>query len=292
MKYNKKLGKNRSNFKISFSISTDKGEKLTQLKVKSVALEPCNSFDVIHNSASSMGVCRLYSWIAAFLATRTYEKCVQLFFGRSSINPRKKREVGESTQVGTWWGYVLDTLALKLGLPLQRALTRRWAQEKHFEPVTAADWAETSLINASALRYLLLDGAYLCDVPLRLPSLFVLQLAAGASIRPAANLSLENTTTFTGLVEMSDVHFSAVVGGTVDASSLPAEAFDYPYRRGYQAVAIKGGSNNAVRHVSLRANNSDGAVGTFLEGAVTAGFAPDAADAAVQASVVAARYGR
>ena len=127
--------------------------------------------------------------------------------------------------------------------------------------MTAADWAQTSLINASALRYLLLDGAYLCDIPLRLPSLFVLQLAAGASIRPAANLSLENTTTFTGLVEMSDVHFSAVVGGTVDASSLPAEAFDYPYRRGYQAVAIKGGSNNAVRHVSLRANNSDGAVG-------------------------------
>ena len=142
-----------------------------------------------------------------------------------------------------------------------RALTRRWAQEKHFDPVTAADWAETSLINASTLRYLLLDGAYLCDVPLRLPSLFVLQLGAGASIKPATNLSLDNTTTFTGLVEMSDVHFSAVVGGTVDASSLPAEAFDYPYRRGYQAVAIKGGSNNAVRHVSLRANNSDGAVG-------------------------------
>ena len=39
-------------------------------------------------------------------------------------------------------------------------------------------------------------------------------------------------------------------------------------------------------------DNSDGAVGTFLEGAVTAGFAPDAADAAVHASVVAARYGR
>ena len=115
-----------------------------------------------------------------------------------------------------------------------RALTRRWAQEKHFDPVTAADWAETSLINASTLRYLLLDGAYLCDVPLRLPSLFVLQLGAGASIRPATNLSLDNTTTFTGLVEMSDVHFSAVVGGTVDASSLPAEAYE-------EVTTVKGG---------------------------------------------------
>jgi parallel beta-helix repeat protein len=60
---------------------------------------------------------------------------------------------------------------------------------------------------------------------------------------------------------MHDVRFSAVIGGTVDASSLPADASEYPYRRGYQAVAIKGGSNNAVRHVHLRANNSDAAVG-------------------------------
>ena len=86
-------------------------------------------------------------------------------------------------------------------------------------------------------------------------------MPAGSTIKPAANLSLENTTTFTALVELADVHFSAVVGGTIDASSLPQSASDYPYRRGYQAVAIKGGSNNAVRHVALRANNSDSAVG-------------------------------
>ena len=52
-----------------------------------------------------------------------------------------------------------------------------------------------------------------------------------------------------------------VGGGTIDASSLPAAAFDYPYRRGYMAVATKGGSHNAVRHLRARSNNSDGAVG-------------------------------
>jgi hypothetical protein len=132
---------------------------------------------------------------------------------------------------------------------------------KLFEPVSSSDWENVSMVNGSVLRYLVLDGHYLADVPLRLPSLLVLQLAKTATIKPAANLSIENTTTFTGLVEMVDVRFSAVIGGTVDASSLPADASEYPYRRGYQAVAIKGGSNNAVRRVHLRANNSDAAVG-------------------------------
>ena len=132
---------------------------------------------------------------------------------------------------------------------------------RYFGNVTREDWATTSRVNGSVLRYLVLSGAYRADVPLRLPSLFVLQLHADAVITPAANLTLDNTTTFTGLVEMVDAHYSAVLGGTVDASSLPAAAFAYPYRRGYQAVVIKGGSNNAIRGVTARANNSDGALG-------------------------------
>ena len=118
-----------------------------------------------------------------------------------------------------------------------------------------------TVVNGSSLRYLVLDGAYLADVPLLLPSLCVLQLTPTATIRPAANLTLKNTTSFTGLVSLWDVHFSAVVGGTIDASDLPAAAFDYPYARGYMAVAIKGGGNNAVRHVRAASNNSDGALG-------------------------------
>lgn len=76
---------------------------------------------------------------------------------------------------------------------------------KLFDPVTPSDWENVSMINASVLRYLVLDGDYLADVPLRLPSLLVLQLTKSATIKPAANLSLENTTRFTGLVEMHDV---------------------------------------------------------------------------------------
>ena len=39
-------------------------------------------------------------------------------------------------------------------------------------------------------------------------------------------------------------------------------------------------------------DNSDGAVGVFFEGAITASFVSDATDAAVQASIVAAGYGK
>ena len=91
---------------------------------------------------------------------------------------------------GTWVGTHTSQLAANVVAPL-------------FPAVTAADWQETSMINATmGLRHLVLEGDYLADVPLSLPSLFVLQLLAGSTITPAANLSLQNTTTFTGLVQM------------------------------------------------------------------------------------------
>ena len=129
-----------------------------------------------------------------------------------------------------------------------------------FPAVSSADWEGTSMINASLLRYLVLEGDYLADVPLQLPSLFVLQLDGATTIKPAPTLPLSNTSRFTALVELRDAHFSAVVGGTIDASSLPASAYAYPDRRGYQAITIVGGANNAVRHATLRANNTDAAV--------------------------------
>ena len=39
-------------------------------------------------------------------------------------------------------------------------------------------------------------------------------------------------------------------------------------------------------------DNSDGGVGTFLEGCITKGYATDAADAAVHENIVSAGYGR
>ena len=108
------------------------------------------------------------------------------------------------------------------------------------------------------LRYLHLTGDYLADQPLRIPSLFVLELSG--TLTPASNLSITNVSRFTGLVEMKDVYFSAVIGGTFDASSLPA----VPNSRGYECIVIVGGSHNAVRRVRAIANNSDSAIGVNM----------------------------
>ena len=43
--------------------------------------------------------------------------------------------------------------------------------------------------------------------------------------------------------------------------------------------------------LGIGGDNSDGAVGTFYEGAMTRGYSTDAADAAVQANIIAAGYG-
>jgi hypothetical protein len=39
-------------------------------------------------------------------------------------------------------------------------------------------------------------------------------------------------------------------------------------------------------------DNSNGAIGTFFEGAITTGYSTDAADDAVQANIIAAGYGK
>ena len=94
-----------------------------------------------------------------------------------------------------------------------------------FSPKSGADWRDISLVNSSVLRHLHLQGAYLADVSLSLPSLFVLKLSG--SITPASNLSRANTSRYQALVQMADVHFSAVIGGTFDGSMLPAMPSTY-----------------------------------------------------------------
>jgi hypothetical protein len=136
-----------------------------------------------------------------------------------------------------------------------------------FAPRSSSDWRDHSIINSTILRTLHLEGAYEADVSLSIPSvrnvvceplycicwrqkrnicqdrlgtnigktqckrrvflqMFVLKLH-GASIRPAANLSLTNTSRYQALVMMADTHYSAVIGGTIDASSLPAMPSTY-----------------------------------------------------------------
>ncbi len=44
--------------------------------------------------------------------------------------------------------------------------------------------------------------------------------------------------------------------------------------------------------LGIGGDNSAGAIGTFYEGVITAGYSSDATDDAVQANIVAAGYGR
>jgi hypothetical protein len=82
-----------------------------------------------------------------------------------------------------------------------------------------------------------------------------------------------------------------------------ADAQAGPLTRFYEGVRPSGanlpggGKYNPMRKggaiiLGVGGDNSDKGVGTFFEGAITQGFASDATDDAVQASIVAAKYGR
>jgi len=117
-----------------------------------------------------------------------------------------------------------------------------------------------------------LKGHYLADVPLQLPSLFVLKLYG--TMKPAANISLQNVSRFTGMVELRGVHFSAVVGGRYDASALPSVNGS----RGWECITIVGSHHCAVRQVRALANNSDSAIGLNLGGNHEVSFCDVGAD--------------
>jgi hypothetical protein len=73
-----------------------------------------------------------------------------------------------------------------------------------------------------------------------------------------------------------------------DAQSGPlATLYEGPNPRGYSPMRKQG-----AIILGIGGDNSDFAAGTFYEGAMTKGYASDAADAAVQASVVAAGFGK
>lgn len=76
----------------------------------------------------------------------------------------------------------------------------------------------------------------------------------------------------------------ALKGGDATAAPLMT-MFDGTRPQGYAIMAKQG-----ALILGIGGDNSDGAVGVFYEGAVTAGFSTDAADEAVFANVVAAGY--
>eukprot|EP00322_Chrysochromulina_rotalis_P014087 CAMPEP_0115860404 /NCGR_PEP_ID=MMETSP0287-20121206/17111_1 /TAXON_ID=412157 /ORGANISM="Chrysochromulina rotalis, Strain UIO044" /LENGTH=427 /DNA_ID=CAMNT_0003314729 /DNA_START=9 /DNA_END=1292 /DNA_ORIENTATION=+ len=130
--------------------------------------------------------------------------------------------------------------------------------DQSFAPVTEANYTSLSVVNSSVLNRLHLSGTYHCDSPLRLPSMFVLN-TSDATIVPAPNLTMVNVTRFTAMVMFDHVTLSAMIGGTVDASTLPLPLNG---SFGYMAVSFLGGpGKNAVRHVRALANNADSVVG-------------------------------
>ena len=112
-----------------------------------------------------------------------------------------------------------------------------------FAPVSPKNYSGVSLVDHTVLRYLELEGDYMCDEPLRLPSLFVLKL--NGTLSEAENLTLTDRPRFSALVLLNKTSYSAVIGGTYNSSRYPTPAGS----RGMQAITIVDGHRNAVRNV-------------------------------------------
>ena len=100
-----------------------------------------------------------------------------------------------------------------------------------------------SIVDSNVLRYLNLNGDYEADVPLVIPSLFVLRL--NGSIVDAANLTIRRDSSAVGLVFFNGSQYSSIQGGIVDATTHSTTQV--------QAVSVLNGVRNSVR--SVRANS-------------------------------------
>ena len=78
----------------------------------------------------------------------------------------------------------------------------------------------------------------------------------------------------------------ALKGGDATQGALTT-MFDGPRPNGYQPMKKQGSII-----LGIGGDNSDSAIGTFYEGAVTAGYTTDAVDDSVQANIVAVGYGK
>lgn len=77
----------------------------------------------------------------------------------------------------------------------------------------------------------------------------------------------------------------ALKGGNAQSGNLTT-MYDGPRPDKYQPMRKEG-----ALLLGIGGDNSDRAIGTFYEGVVTSGYSTDEADNAVQADIVAARYG-
>ena len=127
---------------------------------------------------------------------------------------------------------------------------RTWSTTYSFPRCVLRRLEGTSMINASLLRYLVLEGDYVADVPYA--AAIVVRAAARWRHRSQARITLPLSNTSRFFTWWSCVlRLSAVVGGTIDASSLPASAYAYPDRHG-TAITIVGGANNYAARDAAR----------------------------------------
>ena len=96
-----------------------------------------------------------------------------------------------------------------------------------------------------------------------------------------------NTSKFvTALLKGKSNHFALKAGDAQQQGRGLVTLYDGPRPPRYQVMKKEG-----AIVLGIGGDNSDGGVGTFYEGALTANYTSDATDDAIQANIVAAGYG-
>ena len=103
----------------------------------------------------------------------------------------------------------------------------------------------------------------------------------GPGMNPAPNAAY-----VTAMVKGNSGNQFALLGGDATAGKL-TKLYEGVRPNGYHPMKKQG-----AIILGIGGDNSDWAVGTFYEGVMTQGYASDATDAAVQANIVAAGYGK
>ena len=154
------------------------------------------------------------------------------------------------------------------------ALEPVWTQER--EGHKSSKPFPFILESKGVLNTLELIGDYLVDVPLRLPSMFVLKLH-NATLQPATNFS-RGTIANPGLLHIENKGFTAILGGVINAESsgvpaisvLNSHHIQVHFVRasalsGFNVIYMRGGENNEIANSRI---GNDGFQGGSVSGIV------------------------
>ena len=127
---------------------------------------------------------------------------------------------------------IQKVIDVDMGCPLRVALNRSDPVENPNACVSASTYYgkfqqidDNSLFDEKTLRYLKLEGDYIADVPLLLPSLMVLQLNGSITAGPTLAENMKSTKTFSktnvknpGMVMVDNERMVAIIGGFYNAT--------------------------------------------------------------------------